>query len=87
MCQVARQYVPLFRTAVDKMLPFDLPYDEFISLMSSERCAFTGIALTPPTNNFGISELKLVMIDDSKGYTSGNVVASCVAFGEVKDAI
>jgi hypothetical protein len=74
---IARKYVNKANSAASKGLEFDLTFAEFKSLFKRKRCAFSGVELTDVDGGPAATDRTIDRIDNTKGYVSGNVVASC----------
>lgn len=86
---VARKLNSKAQNAKDRGIEFTLSFQAMKNLLSATKCYYTGVALTKGVTegNPKASDLTIDRIDCSKGYVSGNVVAACHAFNQMKSYV
>ena len=72
---VAEFYKGKMASAKHRGLEFKLNLISFRNLLRTQKCPYTGIALTVPRKNPLHSDITIDRIDNKKGYVPGNVMA------------
>lgn len=78
----ARKFISKEQGAKDRGIKFTLTFQGFRNLMTAKYCYYTGIALSDVD---GAADQRTIdRVNANKGYESGNVVACCKAFNQMK---
>jgi hypothetical protein len=88
---VANRYMHLRRSAIERNKEFDLTLDDVRDLLSTSKCAYTGIEMTDENTPDGTTDNPLQRsidrLDPNKGYVKGNVYAVCLGVNMLKEKL
>lgn len=88
--QIAKLYTRKAANAEQSGQDFTLTFNQYKRLMLRKTCYYSGITLTPgpqPGESASQTSRTLDRIDNSLGYITGNVVASCRGVNQFKASL
>lgn len=83
--QLAKKFVAKAASSHARGIGFDLSFTSYKNLMRAKRCFYTGVELTNAEGS--VDQRTIDRIDNTKGYTKGNVVACCFGYNQIKSVM
>lgn len=83
--KISQKYFNKYQSALHRGIAFKLSFTSYKNLMRAKKCYYTGIDLSDVQG--AANQRTIDRIDNTKGYESGNVVACCFAFNQIKSVM
>ncbi len=78
---LSRKYAKKAASCREKIMPFDLTYEEFVKLATQESCAYSNLKFP------SLREVTLERVNPRLGYTSGNTIAVSDKMNQLKNKV